>query len=134
MLTQKLRCYLVMVPDTFSDTTFHAACNNFKVWHAPPDGEIFDMIEARDRVKDALEAEVLEHQGDREAVTSDNFASSGLPDVAYAAGRSRPAMNTDDLEALRAQGVQVDDDNDPAPENAGGGETSAMIDPQIYPT
>ena len=33
---------------------------------------------------------------------------------------SRLAMNTDDLEALIAQGVDIDKYNDPDPENLGG--------------
>ena len=82
-----------MVSNTFPDTTFRVAYNNFKFDHAPPGGEAFDAIKARDSVKYVTEVEVLDNQGYREAVTSNIFSLFVLLDVVYAAGQPRLAMN-----------------------------------------
>ena len=82
---------------------------------------MLNKISSRYRVYDAPEAYVLWYQGVREAETSDSFDSSGFLGGAYTSWRLRPEMNLDELEALREKGGEADDNDNPAPENSGGG-------------
>ena len=107
---------------------------NYKLIGFSPGDEIFNTNKAGDCVKDEFEADVLKHLGDKEAVTSDSSASSGSPDMAYAAGRSIPAMNTDYLSSLRDNRVELDENNKLYPDNKGREEALAVIEPHIYPT
>ena len=56
------------------DTIFHVVCNNFKVGHGPPGGNIFDIIEVIDCVEDTKESYIVSYEGDMEAEMSNIFS------------------------------------------------------------
>ena len=87
------------------------------------------MIKARDSIKYVPESYMVYYEGDREAGSSGSFYLLGFTDVAYAYRWLRTEKNTGDLEDLKAQGVEVDDNNYPGLENEkrGGGGAPYVI-------
>ena len=98
-------CYIVRIPEIDDGSEFHIVKFNFTVNVAPEvpfPGEINRGPRSRRQQRPA--AAVAREVDPLRAATSDVFANVG--------------NLGDDLEDLRRQGIEVDDDNEPAPENA----------------
>ena len=98
-------CYLVRIPEIDDGSTFHIVKKNFKVDVSPP--EVFEsesVTRNNTRATAAATAPNLERATHRNAI----------PNV----DGGRYMEDELGIEDLVRQGIQVDDDNQPAPENS----------------
>ena len=96
-------CYLARIPEIDDGTEFYIVKRNFKIVQAPPTPFTSEEPQA---------AAVLPVPNNaRERESSNNVTSIIEGGLLHAATR-------EEIEELRRQGITVDDDNEPAPENA----------------
>ena len=96
-------CYLVRIDDLGEDILFHIVKKNFKITQAP-------LVPFPSKARTHAAAAT----GD--AVNPDH--SSNHNTTANIEGGLSRAATREEIEQLRQQGITVDDDNEPAPENA----------------
>ena len=96
-------CYLVCIPEIDDGTEFYIVKRNLKIVQAPPTPFASEEPQA------AAVPPVPDNT--RERQSSNNVTSN------IEGGLSRAATR-EEIEELRRQGITVDDDNEPAPENA----------------
>ncbi len=117
------KCYLVTKSEQFPETTFHVAESNFKVEAPAPNGAVFDEEGT----------EVIEQPSTEEARVRTEEAQGVLTVADFRTGAS---LSSENVALIRNQDVQVDDDNEPVPENIPtetGGSSTGQIDRSIYP-
>ena len=100
-------CYECRIPDIDAGTIFHIVCSNFKV---ETEGAVPFPSETVPNAPDEPDASPQTVLEDVQRIQELRMSTS---DVVSNIG---PAA--DDIAELRNQGIEVDDDNDPAPENA----------------
>lgn len=99
-------CYLVRIPEIDDGTIFHIVKKNFKVDVAPP--AAFESESRNNEARNASQVNNPQDANSAECTSQRNV-------VANVEGRFGADV---DIEDLQRQGIAVDDDNEPAPENA----------------
>ena len=108
-------CYLVGIDDVGEDIVFHIVKKNFKITQAP-------LV--------PFPSEVPTHAVPGDAVNPDRTSNRNT--TANIEGGLSRAATREEIEQLRQQGITVDDDNEPAPENAQAPEVGAAPPPGIW--
>ena len=104
-------CYLVRIPEIDDGSTFHIVKKNFKVEIAPP--QVFESEQVTRNNPPA----------DTAAPVANVERASGRNVIPNVEGREM------DIEDLQRQGIQIDDDNQPVPEN--NNPPAAAADPPV---
>jgi len=103
-------CYECRISEIDDNTIFHISCNNFKV-ETSPSTPFEDEIVPSTPAQPPSERLIAATRRSRDDAVLRVEASDVVPNVV---GGSR----AEEIAEMRQQGIQVDDDNEPAPENA----------------